>query len=152
MLALPQLAPRVLLQSDADELQPRFSPDGRFIAYVSDESGRSEVYVQTMPPSAAKWQVSTAGGHLPQWRRDGRELYYLAPDLRLMAVAVTPNAGAFNAGTPRELFATRIRRSILRGASPYVASPDGQRFLIDSASGPDLSAPIQVVLGASAGS
>jgi len=147
VLALPQRAPRVLLKSDADELQPRFSPDGRFIAYVSDESGRSEVYVQTMPPSTAKWQVSTAGGHLPQWRRDGRELYYLAPNLRLMAVAVTPNAGAFNAVAPRELFATRIRRSILRGASPYVASPDGQRFLIDSASGPDLSAPIQVVLG-----
>jgi len=147
VLAMPQRAPRVLLASDADELQPRFSPDGRFIAYISDESGRSEVYVQTMPPSAAKWQVSTAGGYLPQWRRDGRELYYLAPDLELMAVAVDAQAATFSAEAPRALFVTHIRRSILKGASPYLAAPDGQRFLIDSASGPDLSAPIQVVLG-----
>ncbi|HEV8241436.1 MAG TPA: protein kinase [Thermoanaerobaculia bacterium] len=147
VLAMPQRLPRVLLRSEADELQPRFSPDGRFIAYISDESGRSEVYVQTMPPSAAKWQVSTAGGYLPQWRRDGRELYYLAPDLELMAVAVDEKAATFNAAAPRALFVTHIRRSILKGASPYLAAPDGQRFLIDSASGPDLSAPIQVVLG-----
>jgi len=147
VLALPGREPRVLLRSDADELQPRFSPDGRFIAYISDESGRSEVYVQTMPPSAAKWQVSTAGGYLPQWRRDGRELYYLAPDLRLMAVTVDATAATFSAEGPRELFRTRIRRSILKGASPYLATEDGQRFLIDAASGPDLSAPIQIVLG-----
>ncbi|HXT22367.1 MAG TPA: protein kinase, partial [Thermoanaerobaculia bacterium] len=111
MLAMPQRTPRVLLHSDADELQPRLSPDARFLAYVSDESGRNEVYVQTMPPSAAKWQVSTAGGYLPQWRRDGKELFYLGPDLRLMSVAVDPAATTFSASAPRALFATRIRRS-----------------------------------------
>ncbi|HEV8630465.1 MAG TPA: protein kinase [Thermoanaerobaculia bacterium] len=147
MLTLPTRKPVVLVATDADEMQPRFSPDGHYFAYVSDESGRSEVYVQTVPPSAAKWQVSNAGGHLPQWRRDGRELYYLAPDLRLMAVPVAVQAGAFNAGAPKLLFVTRIRRSILKGASPYVASPDGQRFLIDASMAPDLSSPVELIVG-----
>ena len=151
LLAMPQGPPRPLLQNEADELQPRFSPDARFLAYTSDESGRNEIYVQTMPPGTAKWQVSTAGGYLPQWRRDGRELFYLAPDLRLMAVTIDPQAATFSAGPPQALFLTRIRRSILKGASPYIASADGQRFLIDVTTGADLSAPVQFVLGAAGG-
>jgi serine/threonine protein kinase len=140
--------PRSLLATDADELQPKLSPDGRYIAYTSDESGRNEVYVQTMPPSAAKWQVSTAGGFQPQWRRDGGELYYLGPDLKLMAAGVDPRAATFSASAPRVLFTTRIRRSVLKAASPFATSADGERFLVDSATGPDVSAPIQVILGA----
>jgi Tol biopolymer transport system component len=147
MLTLPERKLSVLVATDADEMQPRFSPDGHYFAYVSDESGRSEVYVQTVPPTGAKWQVSTSGGHLPQWRRDGRELFYLAPDLRLMAATVGTGNGSFTAEPPHALFLTRIRRSILKGEPPYIATPDGQRFLIDAATGPDLSSPVELIVG-----
>jgi Tol biopolymer transport system component len=146
LLDLATGQPRPVLRGDADELQPRLAPNGRFFAYASDESGRSEIYVQTLPPSAAKWQVSVAGGFQPQWRRDGRELYFLGPDLKLMAAAVDARGGAFSAGAPRSLFLTRSRRSNLKGAASYVASPDGRRFLVDSQFGADQSSPIQLVL------
>ena len=151
MLEMPERKATALIATEADEMQPRFSPDGRYVAYVSDASGRPEVYVQRVPITSAKWQVSKAGGHLPQWRRDGRELFYVADDLRLMAVAVDPRASSFSAGAPRALFATGIRRSILKGEPPYAVSPDGQRFLIDVSMGPDLSSPIQLILGSRAG-
>ena len=88
-----------------------FSPDGRWVAYKSDKSGRDEVYVRAfIPPSAsgspiagAEWPVSTAGGLQPEWRNDGKELYYRAPDGKLMAVDVTLGP-AFHAGTPSALF------------------------------------------------
>ena len=150
-LTLADKTAHPLVQTDADELQPRFSPDGRFFAYVSDESGRNEIYVQTVPPSAAKWQVSKTGGYQPLWRQDGRELYYLAPDLKLMASAVDPHATTFNPGEPKPLFLTPIRRSILKGASPYLVTAEGQRFLIDAATGPDLSGTIELILGAGPG-
>ena len=143
-------APRQLLGTRADELQPAFSPDARHLAYVSDASGRNEVYVQAMPPTSAKWQVSVAGGFQPQWRSDGRELYYLAPDLRLIAVEVNPTAPVFAAGTPRPLFPTRSRRSNLKGEASYLVARDGSRFLVDSEVGPDPSAPIHLMLGEAA--
>ena len=142
--------PRQLLGSEADELQPAFSPDGRHMAYISDASGRSEVYVQAMPPTSAKWQVSAAGGFQPQWRADGRELYYLAPDLTLMVVEVDPGAPSFTAGTPRPLFVTRSRRSNLKGEASFLVARDGSRFLVDSEEGADPSAPIHVMLGEAA--
>ena len=146
VLELASGEPRPLLRGEADELQPRLAPNGRFFAYASDESGRSEVYVQTLPPSAAKWQVSIAGGFQPQWRRDGRELFFLGPDLKLMAAEVDTRTGAFSTRAPRALFPTRSRRSNLKGAASYLASPDGQRFLIDSQIGADQSSPVQLVL------
>src|SRR5262249_35083715 len=94
-----------LLQTPFNESQARFPPDGRFFAYVSDESGRSEVYVQTFPLSTAKWQVSAEGGSQPLWRRDGKEMFYIAPDGQLMAVPVSTGV-AFEAGTPKPLFRT----------------------------------------------
>ena len=92
-----------LLQTPFSESLGAFSPDGRWIAYVSDESGRPEVYVQTFPVSTAKWRVSTNGGTQPRWRRDGKEIFYLASDSRLMAVAVSAGA-SFEAGIPAALF------------------------------------------------
>ena len=145
LLALASGEAKPLLTSEADELQPRISPDGRFLAYVSDASGATEVYVETLPPSAAKWQLSAAGGFQPHWRRDGRELYYLGPDLRLMAVAVDTRGPALSFGPAKPLFATRVRRSSLKGAQTYVAVPDGQRFLIESHAAEDPSSPIQLL-------
>src|SRR6185503_11871023 len=96
------------LDSPFNQHQARFSPDGRWVAYTSDESGRNEVYVQPFPdPSGGKWMVSREGGTQPRWRRDGKELYYLSFDSRLTAVEV--NAGqAFQAGTPKALFPVPI--------------------------------------------
>ena len=124
-----------------------FSPDGRWIAYFSNESGRFEVYVQPFPGPGGRWQVSNAGGETPRWRSDGRELYYIAPGGRLMAVEVKTSGGGFEAGTPRFLFQTTLRR--LPGAQ-YDPSPDGQRFLVNLAE-EDLSLPATVVLNLPAG-
>src|SRR5258708_35442407 len=81
----------------------QFSPDGRFVAYSSNESGKFEVYVQTFPPSDRKWPVSTGGGYEPRWRRDGRELYYLSEDRKLMALPISI-APVFEAGAAKRLF------------------------------------------------
>src|SRR6185503_13532073 len=76
------------LRGRFNEWQSKLSPDGRFVAYVSDESGQPEVYVQTYPEPRGKWQISTGGALEPMWRGDGRELFYLATDQRMMAVSV----------------------------------------------------------------
>src|SRR4030095_16327282 len=76
------------LQAEFDEKHGRFSPNGRWVAYTSNESGRDEVYVQSFPPSGTKFQISADGGSEPQWRKDGTELFYIAEDRTLMAVPV----------------------------------------------------------------
>jgi len=86
------------------------TPDGRFVSYTSDESGRREVYVSPFPEPRDKWQVSSAGGRLPMWRRDGSELYYLAPDNKLMGAAIQVRGAQVEVGTVRPLFATAARR------------------------------------------
>ena len=105
------------------ETAGRFSPDGRWVAYQSDETGRPEIHVQPFPGPGPKFQVSVGGGTLPRWRRDGRELFYVAPDRKLMAVSVTPRLAALETGAPRALFT-------LSTTSSYEPSPDGQRFLV----------------------
>jgi Tol biopolymer transport system component len=109
----------------------RLSRDGRWLAYVSGESGgRDDVYVSPVPPTGERWQVSTGGGAQPSWRGDGRELFYLAPDGRIMAVAIR-TAGAFEAGTPAALFAASGPGSPF-SASAFHVSADGERFLLNS--------------------
>ena len=90
--------PFPVLQTMFDETEGQFSPDGRWIAYVSNESGRPEVDVQPFPAPGGKWQISTMGGSQVRWRSDGRELYYLAPDGRLMAAAIAFGADAQGPG------------------------------------------------------
>jgi hypothetical protein len=124
--------PRVFLNTPFTEQQGQFSPDGRWVAYQSNESGQFEVYVRPFPDPGGQWQVSGAGGISPRWRRDGRELYFLSPDGRLMAAAVK-TAATFESEAPVALFQTRI----LGGGSPgdfrpqYDVAPDG-RFLINA--------------------
>ncbi len=135
--------PFLLLQSEFAEFQGHFSPDGRWFAYVSDESGRPEVYVQSFPHAGGKWQVSTGGGAQPHWRRDGKELFYISADRKLMAVSVKLDGG-FESGAPSPLFTTQV--SGFASPDRYDVSPDGQRFLINSAVGETSKTPINVVL------
>jgi len=120
----------------------RFSPDGRWIAYDSTDSGRSEVYVVPFPGRGGKWQLSTNGGDFPSWRRDGKEIYYHATDTTtLTAVEVSAKGSEFQVGTPRPLF--RLN-STGRGAG-YDVTPDGQRFLVNDLP-EDTSTPITLVV------
>jgi hypothetical protein len=112
---------------DVAEQQPAISPDGKWLAYTSDESKRqNEVYVRSMSADDLKYQVSTGGGVRPRWRADGKELFFLGEDGKLMAVPVKSGA-AFEYGTPVVLFKPPVPET--PGTSGYVVSPDGQRFL-----------------------
>jgi hypothetical protein len=119
-----------------------FSPDGRLVAYTSNESGRFEVYVETFPRSDRKWSVSTNGGYEPRWRADGREIYYLSEDRKLTAVSV--GAGP-SFGIPQTLFQTRASSGVTANRTHYVPSRDGQRFLINMAADA-VASPITIVL------
>ena len=124
--------------------QARFSPHGKYIAYSSDETGSDEVYVQTFPQQTGKWQVSSSGGIEPMWRRDGNELFYLKPDDTVMAVDVKTGSGGFQAGVAKKLF--KVRLITEGGRNRYVASPDGQRFLMLEPVGKAQPSPITVVV------
>ena len=128
--ALPTAAgakPFPLLKTDANEAAAVVSPDGKWIAYGSDETGRYEVYVDTFPPGGGKRQVSTIGGNSPMWRGDGRELYYHGSDGALMAVAITPGTGTV-AGAPVSLFSFAPGGNLV---TPYYSvTPDGKRFIL----------------------
>ncbi len=126
--------------------QGQFSPDGRWVAYASNESGRWEIYVTSFPEPGGNWKVSSSGGSEPRWRRDGRELYYLAPDGKLMSVDVTAGP-TFVAGTARPLFQTRRREHIASAdLFSYDVSADGQRFLVNTDVGEVASIPLTIVL------
>ncbi len=139
--------PFPFLQSEFEETMPAFSPDGRFIAYMSNESARNEVYVTPFPGAGSKWQVSTAGGLAPRWRADGRELFYLAPDNRLVSAQIAPKDGGLEIGAVRPLFQTRT----LLAAGSYDVSADGKRFLVVSESESATSEPITLVVNWAAG-
>jgi Tol biopolymer transport system component len=143
---LPTQKPRPFLESPSDERQGQFSPDARWIAYTSDESGAHEVYVRRFPGADGKWQVSTHGGAQPRWRRDGKELFYLAPDGKLMAAAVKAGLPTFETGTPEALFNTGITASFVERRNHYVVTRDGQRFLVNISAEDENSAPITVVM------
>jgi dipeptidyl aminopeptidase/acylaminoacyl peptidase len=119
-----------LLGTPFDERTPQFSPDGRWLAYASDESGRFEIYVQPFPGLGQKWQVSTGGGAYPRWRRDGKEIFFLKlPEKTLMAAEVKPGS-TFAVGEQKALFQTQIKR--VDFGTQYDVSPDGSRFLINT--------------------
>lgn len=111
--------------------QPVFSPDGHWMAYVSDESGDNEVFVQSIPAGHGKWQISKRGGTQPIWRRDGKELFYKSKDDHILAVPVKTDA-SFEAGIPKELFEAHANLAQLPYARrQYSVSPDGQKFLVN---------------------
>ena len=116
-------------QTPFSETQARFSPDGRWIAFVSNESRRLEVYVAPFPGPGGKVQISTAGGNEPRWRRDGKEIFYLAAGTRLMAAAVNGQRAGFEVGEVRQLFTIRLQRG---AGAAYDVSADGQKFLVNA--------------------
>jgi len=124
--------PFVFLKTKFNEAYGQFSPDGKWVAYESNESGRTEVYIRPFPAAAGQWQVSTAGGSQARWRADGKELYFVAPDQKLMAAAVTPNGTAVAVGAPVPLFTTHLLGGGSSGYHQQYAVSKDSRFLLTS--------------------
>ena len=138
--------PFPVVRTPFNEDEGQFSPDGRWIAYRSNESGRDEVYVQPFPGPAGKQQVSTAGGSQPRWRRNGKELFYVATDTKLMSVpmALPPEGQALKVGVPVPLFRTRLV-GVDQPKAQYAVAPDGQRFLMNVIADEVTASPITIV-------
>jgi serine/threonine protein kinase len=136
------------LHSEFNELFGQLSPDSRWMAYTSDESGQREVYVQPFPSGEGKWKVSIAGGEQPRWRGDGKELFFVGADSKMMSVAVKATLGAklsFEPATPQPLFETHLAQPPANNVFEYDVTRDGKRFLLDStgsASGPTLNVEV----------
>ncbi len=135
--------PKPYLNSPAYELYGQFSPNGKYIAYSSNETGNYEVYVQAFPGAGGKRQISRGGGSQPRWRKDGKELFYVAPDRTLMAVQVSFENG-FEYGDSTPLFRTQV--DDYDAPNRYVVSNDGQRFLINVPMGRASTNPVAVVV------
>ncbi len=141
VLRLSDRKAQPFLRTPFEESVPRFSPDGRWLAYVSNESGRHEIYVQPFPGPGGKLQISSEGGREPAWNPNGRELFYRSGD-KMMAVDIATQP-SFAAGKPRVLFEGRYEPS-LATAPNYDVSPDGQRFLMLKRSEAGEGAPTQI--------
>ncbi len=130
--------PFPVVQTEGDQNLSQFSPDGRWLTYQSTESGQVQIFAQAFPKAAGKFQVSTGGGYRPRWSRNGREIFYMNMERKLMAVDVKATATTFEAGRPKELFQTRAVTG-----PPFIhsfdVSADGQRFLINT--NPDMGSP-----------
>jgi Tol biopolymer transport system component len=127
-LSLATRSPAPVLAGTFSEQFPQLSPDGHWIAYVSDQSGHNDVYIEPFPPHGGKWQISTGGGSLPRWRRDGKELFYRTPDDRLMSVTINATNERLEISTATPLFRIRLRSS---QGYQYDVSADGQKFLMN---------------------
>ena len=141
-LLLPERKVAKLLEAPYAEFNAAISPDGTLLAYMSNENGADEVFIQRFPDTSRKWQISKAGGAEPQWRKDGRELYYLAQD-DLMAVSLAKGRNGLEPQEPRRLFRQRLG-PFLRNR--YVVAPDGQRFLLNVPATDRTVEPITVIL------
>jgi Tol biopolymer transport system component len=131
-MTLPDGKPEPYLESQFQKGQAQLSPDGRWLAYATNESGNAQIVVQSFPdPKKAKVVVTRNGGTEPRWRRDGRELFYIAPDGKLMAVPVK-SGDTFEAGTETSLFQTPLSAGPVSGLFRYDVTSDGKRFLIIS--------------------
>ncbi len=122
-------APQVYLKTDWNEEDGRFSPDGRWVAYASDEGGRTEVYVRAFPTGERKWQISSGGAGKPVWRSDGRELYFLSADGRMMAVSVKLGP-TFSASNPKPLFPVTVSYNAFGGM--FAVDAVGETFYVIS--------------------
>jgi eukaryotic-like serine/threonine-protein kinase len=129
----PQGPAQPFMNTTSNEMHPRVSPDGKWIAYTSDESGAWEVYVQSFPMGGAKRAISVGGGAEPQWTKGGREIVYLTPDGRMMGVDIAPGPLALEPARPKALFHVPLNGDITQYRNHYAVTADGQRFLVDTA-------------------
>jgi Tol biopolymer transport system component len=138
--------PFLFLQTEFSEVRPVFSPDGRWIAYQSNESGRNEIYIRPFPGPGGKWQVSTKGGTRPHWRGDGKELFFVSPNLKGMSAEIKTSGTTVAVGVERTLF--QFGNFIGFGSSRdlYDVTSDGQKFLVETLHGNDLSMPVTLVV------
>src|SRR5262249_3981642 len=137
-----------LVESACQEDQGNFAADGQWFAYVSNESGRDEVYLQSFPQSGGKWQISTTGGAQPHWRADSKEIFYIGLDRKMMAVDLT-FGDTLVVDRPKTLF--QKERGWFDAPNRYVVTRDGQRFLINNPVEQASQTPITVVLNWTAG-
>ena len=148
---MPELKTRALLKGPETTKNGQFSPDGKWLAYTSNESGKWEIYVTSFPELRGKWQVSNTGGTQPRWRGDGKELFYLASDGKMMAVPLTVG-DHFDSGAPLALFQASAREQVARSELvTYDVAKDGQQFLINTQMEKEETQPMMVILNWSAG-
>jgi serine/threonine protein kinase/Tol biopolymer transport system component len=140
--------PQVVVQTPFADVEPQFSPDGRWLAYAANELGHLEVYVQPFPTTGERWQLSNSGGRQPLWRPDGKELFFVTDDRRFYAVDVSATGKSFDYGVPHFLFT--MRASVFNSRNSYIPSADGQRFLVNMLLDTD-DEPINVVHNWTAG-
>ena len=134
--------PKAVVESPFPDVEPQLSPDGRWLAYASTETGRNEVYVQPFPPTGKRWQVSSRGGRQPWWRADGKELFFVADDRKFYVADIAEKSASFDFGVPHFLF--DMRANVFNSRNSYIPSRDGQRFLVNMLLDTD-TAPINVV-------
>jgi Tol biopolymer transport system component len=138
--------PTPLLSTKGNQTNGQISPDGKWVAYASDESGVWEIYVTSFPGATGKWQVSRGGGTEPRWRRDGKEIFYIGPTGMLMAVPVNSDS-VFATGTPAPLFEIQGRAPISSTDTfTYDVAKDGKRFLVNHYVKPEHVAPLTILL------
>ena len=146
LLTLPELKSSLFLKAPSVLKNAQFSPDEKWVAYASNETGKWEIYVTSFPEARGKWQISTSGGEQPRWRGDGKELFYFSSDYNMMAVPVTTGA-KFDAGTPVALFQATPRQPVsFNDQFVYDVTRDGQRFLINTQIRQADTKPMSIVL------
>ena len=139
------------LSTPSNEVQGRFSPNTRWVAFASDESGRFEVYVRPFPAASGQTPISIAGGTQPEWRRDGKELVYISAAGKLTAVPVTTDGATFSAGAPHALFDVDVPEPNEPYPTHYAVTADGQRFLVNTVVDQPTRPALTVILNWTAG-
>ncbi len=134
--------PFPVVATNFSDVSPSFSPDGKWLAYANNETGRQEVYIQPFPSGAGRWQVSTGGGTRPNWRKDGKELFYFSTNQQVMAVDVSQNGASLQLGAPRSLFkATTVGSP----NGPYTVSADGKKFVMNTVLPQSITEPLTLI-------
>ncbi len=131
--------PKPFLNTPALEEEPAFSPDGHWIAYISNESGNDQVYVRPFPGPGGKWQISTGGGRFPKWSRNGKDLFYRTEDSRIMVATYSASGDSFRADKP-QLWSPGQFTNFVGGISNFDLHPDGKRFAVLKTAGAEQSA------------
>jgi eukaryotic-like serine/threonine-protein kinase len=145
-MTIPELKTSLFLKAPSVFRNAQFSPDGKWVAYASNETGKWQIYVTSFPEAHGTWQISTAGGEQPRWGSDGKELFYLSSDYKMMATPVSTGPN-FDSGQPVALFQTTPRQPVsFNDLFVYDVSRDGQRFLINTAVKEAATSPMSVVL------